>query len=216
MRFIDLSQPLFHECPNCPAHPLVSSTFLADHPADGWRVEMLQLVNHTGSHLDAPLHKLPGTKAIDDIPLDHFAGPAYLADLRFLKAGEGITAEHLKKTLPSDLRDKIVLFATGWGQKRARTAEWLQESPWLTSAGAQYLVEAGIRGVGIDHYTVGGSREPQNSETHTILLSKEIWILEELRFEGEVFDLPQPFTLLALPIHLKGHSGSFCRPVILV
>src|SRR6185369_6464448 len=131
MRFIDLSQPLFHECPNCPAHPLVSSTFLADHPKDGWRVEMLKLVNHTGSHLDAPLHKLPGTKAIDDFPLERFAGPAYVADLRFLKSNEGITPEHLRKSLPADLRDKIILLATGWGQKRERKKEWLEDSPFL-------------------------------------------------------------------------------------
>ena len=37
MRLIDLSQPVFHDSPNCPAHPPVTSEVLKDHPDGGWR-----------------------------------------------------------------------------------------------------------------------------------------------------------------------------------
>ena len=82
MKFIDLSQPVYDGSPNCPAHPPVKSEILRDHPAHGWRVEVLTLSNHTGSHVDAPLHKIAGGASLDDMPLERFAGPARIADLR--------------------------------------------------------------------------------------------------------------------------------------
>ena len=69
MRLIDLSQPVFHGSPNCPAHPPVRSEIFKDHPTSGWRVELLTIASHTGSHVDAPLHKIAGGASLDDIPL---------------------------------------------------------------------------------------------------------------------------------------------------
>ena len=70
-----------------------------------------------------------------------------------------------------------------------------------------------VRGVGIDHYSIGGSG-PLNAETHTILLGSGIWVVEELKFPAEVFSLPQPLKLWALPMNWPGCSGAFCRPVV--
>src|SRR5205823_9797363 len=117
MRFLDLSQPVYDGSPNCPAHPPVRSVVLKDHPADGWRVEVLTLSNHTGSHVDAPLHKIAGGASLDEIPLERFAGGAYIADLRGIKSSAPITIDLLKQQLPESLRDHIVLLATGWGDK---------------------------------------------------------------------------------------------------
>src|SRR6185295_4452912 len=57
VRLIDLSQPVYADCPICPVHPPVRSELIADHKKSGWMVEQLTLTAHTGSHLDAPLHK---------------------------------------------------------------------------------------------------------------------------------------------------------------
>jgi kynurenine formamidase len=220
MKLIDLSQPVYHESPNCPAHPAVCCEVAADHPTDGWRLEKLVFASHTGSHLDAPLHKLAQGQSIDRYPLETFVGPAYVADLRESEAALPITGEHLASKLPAAqsgvLAGAVVLIATGWGAKRAKTDEWLYHSPKLTADGARWLVERGVRGVGIDHYSIGGAAEPDNSDSHSALLGAGVWILEELRFPDEVFTLPQPVQLWCLPIHLKGHSGAPCRPVLLV
>src|SRR5207247_10383231 len=82
MRLIDLSQPIFDGCPNCPAHPPVRVTLGATHEQHGWRLELLQLASHTGSHVDAPLHKLAGGSSLDELPLDRFVGEALIVDLR--------------------------------------------------------------------------------------------------------------------------------------
>ena len=216
MRFIDLSQPVYDGSPNCPAHPPVRSEILRDHPADGWRVEVLTLSNHTGSHVDAPLHKIAGGASLDDIPLEAWAGPAWIADFRGIPADGRITAAMLEANLPAELADAIVLLATGWGDRRAKTDEWLRHSPCLSEDGAAFLVEKRIRGVGIDHYSIGGGSEPTNERVHTTLLGAGVWVVEELRFPPSAFALPQPVSYLGLPVNLKGHTGAFCRPVLVL
>lgn len=214
MKLLDLSQPLYDGSPNCPVHPPVRSTILRDHPQSGWRVEHLSLSNHSGSHVDAPLHKIAGGASLSELPLERFAGPALIADLRGLSPSAPITAELLKAKIRLPLQGTIVLLATGWGQKRAHTHEWLYDSPYLAPDGARYLVEEKINGVGIDHYSIGGMTDAINPVTHTLLLEANIWIVEELCFPDEAFRVAQPCKFWSLPINLKGHTGAFCRPVI--
>ena len=124
--------------------------------------------------------------------------------------------ELLMKQLPATFADEIILLATGWGDRRAKSDEWLYRSPYLDPNAAAWLVERRIRGVGIDHYSIGGMTDPINPRTHTVLLEANVWIVEELRFPPEAFAVPAPFTFMALPVNLKGHTGAFCRPVIVV
>src|SRR5471032_1666545 len=156
MRLIDLSQPLFDNAPNCPVHVPVSFKRTADHPQGGWRMEEIALATHTGSHLDAPLHKIAGGKSIFDLPLETFTGPARIADLRGLAPDAPITPALLATKLAGVTARDIVLLATGWGDRRAKTEEWLRHSPFLHPDGARWLIERGVRGVGIDHYSIGG------------------------------------------------------------
>jgi kynurenine formamidase len=216
MRLIDLSQPVYADCPICPVHPAVRSEIIADHKKSGWLVEQLTLTAHTGSHLDAPLHKFAGAKSIDQLPLDRFTGMAVMADMRDCRPDQPFTSSMLGRRLRAELEDRVVIIATGWGQKRAKTEEWEKYPPYLSPDGAEWLVEQKIRGIATDTYTIGGAREQQNNLTHEIMLRAEIWILEELRLPDELFALPQPFELWCLPINLRGFSGSFCRPVAVV
>lgn len=213
MRLIDLSQPLFDNAPNCPVHPPVSFRRTVDHPEHGWRLEEIALATHTGSHVDAPLHKIAGGKTISDLPLDTFVGPARIADLRGITPDALITPAMLAPKLKGVTKRDIVLLATGWGDIRARSDVWLHHPPRLSPEGARWLIEHGVRGVGIDHYSIAGGGEI-NAETHTVLLGAGVWIVEELKFPPEVFALAQPLKFWALPMNWPGCSGAFCRPVI--
>jgi len=214
MRYFDLSQPIFDDCPNCPAHPPVKAEVVATHAKDDWHMEMLTLASHTGTHLDAPLHKLAGGRSIDAYPLDAFAGKPFVADLTGCQTDHAITAGDLKSRLPADISGGVLLLNTGWGLKRAKADEWLHHSPFLAPDGAQWAVERKVRGVGIDHFSIGGLREPGNARTHEILLGAGVWIVEELCFrEGWQAVLPGA-TFQALPISCRGFSGAPCRAVL--
>lgn len=213
MRLIDLSQPLFDACPNCPVHPPVKIEVIASHARDGpdgWHMEQLSFASHTGSHVDAPLHKLQGGKSLDEIPLDRWVGPARIADLRGIAAKTPIDAVMLARAFPAGAKDCFALLATGWGGKRAKTDLWLHEAPFVSADGARWLVEQGARGVGIDHFSIG------DGQTHAILLGKPVLIVEELNFPEEVFALKQPVEFWALPLNLRAHSGGPCRPVLVI
>src|SRR5262249_5078396 len=159
VKLIDLSQPLYHDCPNCPKHPPVRSEIIADHPKDGWRVEWLSLASHTGSHVDSPYHKLAAGPNLDQMPLDRFVGAARLEHFRASRPDQPYNSSMHSRHLSGQLEDHIILLATGWGQKRAKTEEWLHHPPFLSPDGAEWLVEQKIRGVGIDHYSIGGARD---------------------------------------------------------
>jgi arylformamidase len=217
LRLIDLSQPIFDGGPNCPAHPPIRSEVTSDHVRAEWHWETLTLASHTGSHLDAPLHKIAGGGAIDSLPLEAFTGPAHIADLRGIAPGAWITPELLAAALPVDLLpDCIVLMATGWGDIRERSEVWLYQAPKLAPSAADWLVTKQVRGLGVDHWGIGGWDKENDATVHITLLGNGIWIVEELKFPAEVFALPMPQNFMALPINLQGHSGAWCRPVFLI
>ncbi len=218
MRFIDLSQPIFNGGPNCPAHPAVGSEVTSEHGKAEWQWETLTLASHTGSHLDAPLHKIAGGASIDAIPLERFTGKAYIVDLRADIQGERdwITPEMLQSALPIGLPSQsILLLSTGWGDVRQRSDHWLFGSPRLHPDAARWMVQADLRGLGIDHWGIGGWDKENDALVHTILLGAGIWICEELNLPPDVCSLPMPQLFQALPINLRGHSGAWCRPVLI-
>jgi len=213
MKFIDLSQPLFDGCPNCPVHPPVTIDVIGSHANDGpdaWHMEHLSFASHTGSHVDAPLHKLQGGRPIDAFPLDAWTGPARIVDLRGIAANTPITAAMLVARLPADIAGEWILLATGFGDKRAKCHEWLHEPPFLAADGAQWLVDHNAKGVGIDHFSIG------DAQTHALLLAQPVLIVEELHFSDLAMSLKSPVQFMALPINLKAHSGAPCRPVLLL
>lgn len=225
MRLIDLSQPLYDAVPNCPGHPPVKITNVADHPTAGWRLEMLSLPSHTGSHVDAPFHKLANGSNMDELPLETWVGDAFIADVRGLVADRtAINSEILADCLPweedsehDSVSGKIILIATGYGAIKATEPErWIHRAPFLSPEGAAYLVGRGIKAVGIDHFSIGGTDDHFNVETHEILLGAGIWIVEDLHFPEQVFAISQPIEFWSLPINLRGGSGMFCRPVLAV
>jgi kynurenine formamidase len=180
--------------------------------AETWHLERLSFTAHTGSHVDAPLHRLPKGKSLDDIPLEHWQGSARILDFRGIPARQPITPDLLAERLPRNvpLKDRFLLLATGWGWKRSKTKEWLNDAPFLTKDAAAWLVEKNARGVGIDHWSIG------DADTHEMLLSRPVLIVEELRFPAEVFSLQEEYEFWALPINLQAHSGAPCRPVLVL
>ncbi len=161
MRIFDLSQPVTDGGPNSPVHPPVQLPRVADHPADGWRMEVFQFASHTGTHLDAPLHKLAGGASIDQFPLEAFVGPAHVVDLVGVGADHPIGPDDLAPALPGDLSGSIVLLNTGWGHRRAKSDEWHYHSSAVSLARGRGMARRAQR-EGHRHRPLTRSAQPRS------------------------------------------------------
>lgn len=213
-RIIDLSQPFAEGGFNNPAFEDGRIETCMTHEEVGWHAETIITATHTGTHIDAPLHKLKGGKSLDEFPLERFFGEAVAVDLFHKRADEEILLEDLT-SYESFLDPGVnVLLCTGWAEKKtaATKEEYLYHSPWLGRAAAEYLVEKKVNAVGIDHFSIGGAN-PDNVEIpHEILLSAEVLIWEGLLLPRVLLER-KPWTVFAFPLMMKGTSGAPARIV---
>src|SRR5262249_38296886 len=107
----------------------------------------------------------------------------------------------------------IALFVTGWGEKRGYTDWYINRSPWLDRSGAQWIVDHGVVGVVIDHFSISG-RGPQEKTlpAHEVLLRAGVWIVEEAYLPAELFTT-KVWYVGALPLRLVDGSGAPARVV---
>ena len=215
--FYDLSQPVYHNCPGWPTYKMTAVTYEAIYTNDLFNAERIDLNVHTGTHVDAPFHFFPYGKTVDQIPVERWQGDAVLVDLRNkLKLHQGILPRDLAGYDDLIKEDTIVLLNTGWGPKRVKwDLEYEHEWPYVTGLLAEYLVRKKVRGVGIDTLSIGGWYEGTGRPCHEILLSHEIWALEEVVFPDELMKHKTCY-LSAYPLKLQGFSGSMVRAVAVV
>ncbi len=186
---VDLSVPISEDTPVYPDDPPVSIKLWAVIDRDGYYMNVLKMGEHSGTHVDAPAHFLPGGKTIDEMPLDRFFGKGMVIDVR---NGDGPI--RLDEIPDEGYFDRIVLFLTSGREL----------SPEL----ALFLVAEGVRAVGIDSMSIG------DDAVHRILLSEEVPVFENLT-NLELL-LNKEFTFLALPLRIEGGSGSPVRAVAFV
>ena len=178
-RLIDLSVPLEHQAVSEPLPAQIRyvrhdeglrqmQQFFGVRPEDlvysgglGWAVEEVQAITHTGTHVDAPYHYAATSegkpaRTIDQVPLEWCFAPGVVLDLRHKQARELVTIADLETALQKinyRLRPfDIVLLQTG-ADKRLHSPEYFAQ-PGLGREGVLWLVEQGVRVIGIDAYTL--------------------------------------------------------------
>jgi len=195
--------------PVWPTSPLPVFEPIALVPRDGYSVERMTCLTHTGTHVDAPFHFLEDGASVDQIPPIQLVGTAALLDLREAPDGVVLRRSTLEEHWPSTRRPEIVLLETGWSHRRSHTQQYLYEFPGLEPAAAEFLVEKRIKGVGID--TLGIDPYANTKfEAHKILLRKGIWIAEALDHLDELREDVEYLVVVA-PLKISGGSGAMAR-----
>jgi arylformamidase len=215
-RIYDLSQPVFSNCPQYPdENPRPAQIrLLYMLGVQGVNKEIVEISTHTGTHCDAPYHFFDDGKTIDRIPLDTYIGPATILDLRDKKPGTAIERAEVERFAALITYGDIVLLNTGWGYKRANTAEFLTNYVYLGGEAAQYLVDRGVKGVGIDAVSLGGYDDPSKAvPAHKTMLGSGKFIVEELYFPEEVMD-ERKRLFVAAPVKLQGTGGAWTRAML--
>jgi len=172
-------------------------------------VSELRCGTHTGTHIDPPLHFIDGGPSIDEIPTDALIGPAVVADLASLQGHIG--AEELE-SLKLDPGVERVLFHTRNSQLwRSDSPEFTEDYVAVSAGGAQWLVDHGIRLVGIDYLSIEPRKTPGHP-THMTLLGAGVVIVEGLNLDGVAAG---DYTLICLPLRILGGDGGPSRALLL-
>jgi arylformamidase len=123
----DLAHPLLNNGPQFPDQPPNSIRYYQHAAVKGATVERLEIMTHSGSHVDAPFHYNPDLASISELPLSHFYGPCVALDLRLVHACHPIDVNDLQKHEPLITEGIFLLLKTGWADRRANAKEFLTD-----------------------------------------------------------------------------------------
>jgi len=183
-RLVDLSRPLYSGENQHPwlhyeadVQSIVSEP--SEVPPEGrwYVVTQLALSGHAGTHVEAPLHAVAGGASIGELPVTQFFGDAVILDLTAAPSGEPIDLACLQAaaTRAGGVRHgDIAFFRFDWDQRPNP-----EYPPYPTQEALQWLVDQGVKLVGIDSpgLEVRGNRALPN---HHTLLDNGVPLIESL------------------------------------
>ncbi len=163
---------------------------LASKLPDNTSQETLVVLNlHTGTHLDFPSHMIQDGYSSDILNLKRLIRSVKVFD--FSSLTNKITIEELQK---KDVESgDFLLFKTRNSFEESFNYQFI----YLAKDGAEYLVEKGVVGIGIDG--LGIERDQPHHPTHKTLFKNDVYIIEGLRLlavpEGQYFMVAQPIKM---------------------
>ncbi len=205
MRIVDLSHPMENGMPIFPGLPSPSFTDIASVARDGYAMSKYELLNHIGTHVDAPAHQIAGGATLDEIPLERLVTDAVTLDVSG-RGGGPLTvddvAPHLVRIEPGDL---VLLYsdnARNWG-----TDDYWTGWRYPDADASRALIETGLSGIGFD----GPSADPVDSTTfdlHRIWLGAGRLIVENL---ANLDKLPERTQIVVAPLKVRAANGAPAR-----
>ncbi len=166
---------------------------------------MIEITSHTGTHIDTPLHFIPGGSTVSDMPLDATVGPCRVIEI---KDKVKIKVAELEKH--SIKKGERLLFKTRNSGFWARQLPSFQtDFAAIDASGAEWLVRRGVQLVGVDYLSVAPYKK--GLETHRALLGAGVVVVEGLNLTGVS---QGRYTLYCLPLKLIGSDGAPARAIL--
>ena len=170
-------------------------------------ISMLEILSHTCTHLDAPLHFIKGGSTISDLPLTVVVGPCRVIEIKDPKTIK--IAELEKHRIKKGER---LLFKTRNSPFTYAGERFVEDYVYLESDSAAYLAEKKIALFGLDNITIGDFRNEESiRKTHRALLEAGIYILEDCALESVP---PGEYELLCLPLLIYKGDAAPCRAIL--
>jgi kynurenine formamidase len=226
-RVIDLSYAISDKLVPWPGDARVFETTVnASVEKNGYFTRSFWMLEHYGTHMDAPAHFPPGTTTVDKIPAERFFAPAVVLDVRkeadrdpdyqlTVKRIEAWEEKHGKIPVGA-----IVVLRTGWATRwpdvmryRNQDPNGKMHFPGFSVEAAKVLLERKVSGLGCDTLSIDPGNSP-DFPVHHLVLGAGVYQLENL---ADLQELPEAGAfLIAAPIKLEGGSGGAVRVFALV
>jgi arylformamidase len=189
--------PIYHDNPGYSKH--LYSAIASGATAN---VTALRIGAHTGTHVDGPSHFYDGGDGIEALDLDAMIGPCVVVEIpdRDLEPIDSTALEAAE--IPAGT-ERLLLKTTN--SRLWERDEFTHDFIRLDGSGAAYVLEFGIRLIGIDYLSIG------DPDAHLALLGRPIVALEGLDLREIA---PGPYTLLCLPLRLIGTDGAPSRVLL--
>lgn len=201
----DLTQPLDEHTPHFPGDPAFRRESIPGQ--DPWRVSHITMSSHNGTHLDAPLHRIEGGAALDQVPISRLFGVALLVDATGLPENSPIPVNVLHALAEPPWPGWTALIHTGWDRYWHHDRYF--RHPYLSQELAERLVESGCQLVAIDALSVDSTLDDGDA-AHRILLGNGVLIAENLRGLAEL-ETGRRYGVACLPLPITGSDGSPVR-----
>jgi arylformamidase len=211
MRIVDVTLTLRPDMPTWPGEqgPVIRphSRIADGKPAN---VSVLTFANHTGTHVDPPVHFIEGAASVEQMPLDAMIGPCRVLryDAHIPISGMWLDEQGLPRSVTR------LLFRTPNSELwRDPAHAFVRQFVALDPSAAEWCVEHGIALVGVDYLSIepfGSS--PKGHPVHKTLLRANVVIIEGLDLhEADAGD----YELVCLPVKIQQGDGAPARVVLL-
>jgi kynurenine formamidase len=221
VRVVDLSHPIRPHF-----RWKVASELRASHARGHvFQSTILTVACHAYTHVDAPVHFLPGDRDVAAMPVDQWMGPAAVVDLTHLGENGEVSAAELERHARHVEAGDIVLLRTDWPRRVAvDTEKFWHDAPFTGRGACEWLVARGVKAVGYDYppdYHVRTSifeperkLAPADYPTHDVFFHAGVTVVEYLT-NLDAIGAPR-CRFVALPLRIEGADGSPVRAVALV
>ena len=187
--------------------PYVRTDVLALEQGALYNLSRLETSVHAGTHLDMPSHLLRDGGRVEAYPAERFILPALVAEIGPCRT---ITPHELRDV---DIRQGEALLLKTDNSRNGlyKSGRFTKDFVSMSPEGAAYCAERGPALVGIDYISIEAFGSPTFAAHHA-LLGKGVFILEGIKLEDTP---PGKYTLICLPLKIKGAEGSPVRAVLL-
>lgn len=174
---------------------------------DECNLTSLRMSAHTATHVDAPWHFVDAGRTVEALDLATLIGPAVVVDL----GDVSVVTSRVLETADVPANTERLLLRTRncalWSDPRA---DFKRDFVALDVGAAQWVVDRGIRLIGVDYLSVQRFDDPP--DTHQILLRAEVVIVEGL----DLRDVEAgSYRFVCLPLKLVGGDGAPARAVLI-
>jgi arylformamidase len=167
----------------------------------------IEMTSHDGTHIDSPLHFIPGGTTIDAMPYETTIGPCRVIEI---KDENAVTVKELE---PYKIKaGERILFKTKNSPVVWEKRQFLGKAVAISLEAAKYLVMKKVRLVGIDFISIASADPPENvNDVHKTFLSNGIFILEALNLKDIK---PGKYELICLPLRIEKGDAGPCRVLL--